>query len=152
MVAARLFMGRMLALLRNSHGKKIILLDKDFFLDLNWFCVFLCQFNGKVLLPSPKREKQVYVDACLVGIGAKFDNQVYAAKLPFIGHGLSIVHYEMINIVVAFNLWGREWSNCNVKVYCDNEAVVTCISSHKIKDAYLMTCVRNLWLMAARYN
>ena len=94
----------------------------------------------------------MYVDACLVGIGAKFDHQVYAARLPFIGEGLSIEHYEMINIIVAFNLWGREWRNCNVKVYCDNEAVVTCIRSHKIKDSFLMTCVRNLWLMAAQYN
>ena len=101
-MAARLFMGRMLALLRENHGKKSIKLSRDFYLDLNWFCEFLRQFNGKVLLPSPKRVIEVYVDACLISIGAKFDRQVYAAKLPFLGDGLTIVQFEMINIVAAF--------------------------------------------------
>ena len=43
---ARIFLNRMLALLRNNHNVDKILLNQPFFKDLAWFNTFLHEFNG----------------------------------------------------------------------------------------------------------
>ena len=128
-------------------------LTREFYKDLNWFSKFLQDFNGKVFYSSKQPEIQVYVDACLTGLGAIWNSQVYAANWPpYFYHSIGIVHLEMLNVFVALKLWGKFWHNSTVRVHCDNTAVVSVLNTHRTRDMHLLACCRNIWLLLAKYN
>ena len=64
----------------------------------------------------------------------------------------SIVHLEAANTLKAFKLWAHYWKNSKLIIWCDNLAVVQAFTFHKIKDVWLMACVRNKWQFTATYN
>ena len=100
----RFFINRMLALLSNNHHRDKTLLNQPFFQDLSWFNTFLCNFNGTMYYDKKFPSSQVYLDACLTGLGGHYDSMVYALEIPF-GYGsYDICHLEMLNIVVASKL------------------------------------------------
>ena len=43
---------------------------------------------------------------------------------PAPGFETSIIHLEMVHIVVALRVWGYFWQHSHIMVYCDNLAVV----------------------------
>ena len=149
---ARMFMGRMLSLLRAHHAKRTIVLNQDFFRDLAWFNAFLPQFNGIVLI---KRQATgaITLDASPYGLGARFGNEVYAYALCDRDvNNLSIIHLEMLNVLVALRCWEERLANTVVDIWCDNLGVVQSLSHFRIRDPFLMACARNIWLVAARSN
>ena len=88
----------MLGLLRNNE-QNIHLID-TFQYDIAWFNVFLDKFNGKTMIHNQRFPQiHAFVDAFLSGVGAIWDDNVYAATyLPGITDNLSIVHLELINV------------------------------------------------------
>ena len=154
-VPARIFINRMLDLFRKNFHKKKIHLSSEFFKDLQWFKKFLPQFNGTTIYKKPiiAEADALHLDACLTGIGGIWHDRVYSSPAPVIpGFDLKIVHLEMINVLVALRIWGRFWQHSQVKIYCDNLAVVQVVASSKTKDSFLGACIRNLWLVAAHFD
>ena len=123
---SRLFVNRMLALLRSSHNDHHIQLMDMFKRDIAWFNVFLDRFNGKTMIHNQGSPQiHAFVDASLSGVGAIWEDNVYAATYPpGFTQNLSIDHLERINIWVMLNIWGKYWGHKLVKIWCDNEAVV----------------------------
>ena len=70
-----------------------------------------------------------------MGLGGRYENLVY--HLPVVKHYLSIIHLEMINILVAVRIFGHIWHRKLVLVKCDNEAVVQVLTSGKSRDPFL---------------
>ena len=62
---------------------------------------------------------------------------------------LSIVHLEMINILVAIRVFSHMWHRQLILVKCDNDAVVQVLNAGRTKDPFLATCARNIWQEAA---
>ena len=154
-VPARIFINRMLELFRNNSHKKKIHLSTSFFQDLAWFQKFLPHFNGTTIFRKPHipESEALHLDACLSGMGAIWRNRVYSTPVPAIpGFDLKIVHLEMMNIIVALRLWGPLWQHSQVKIFCDNEAVVQVVASSRTKDPFLGACIRNLWLITAIFD
>ena len=147
---ARIFMGRMLATFRNGHKSALIYLDSEFFKDLNWFNMFLNTFNGCVFI-NKQEHFTLYVDASFMGIGGIFNNNVYAYHIPDCAK-YSIVHLELINVLVAVRRWSMVFANSVVKVYCDNASVVAALNNYRIKDDLMLLMVRNIWLELATHN
>ena len=86
-------------------------------------------------------------------MGAKFANKVYSFPiLSTLKQVCTIVHLEAVNIVVALRTWSTLLQNSKCTVYCDNMAVVECFTSHRIRDPFLMACVRTSWLTCAKSN
>ena len=95
----------------------------------------------------------MYVDACLTGVGAVWDDRVYAAPLIDVFNGKGgIVHFEMLNILLALRLWSHHFSHSHVIIYCDNEAVVQVIQTGKSKDMFLNQTLRNIWLLCSSWD
>ena len=132
--------------------QKIVTLSPEFFRDLNWFCTFLKQFNGVVYYDPRPIQAELHLDACLTGMGGIFENQCYALPIPKDFHQYSIVHLEMLNIVVALKVWATQWSKKKLRIKCDNMAVVEVLTSGKTKDNILAICARNVWLLCAIFN
>ena len=77
---------------------------------------------------------------------------VYSLSIPLGFRDYTIVHLELLNIVVAAKIWTQHWSNQKIQIFCDNMAVVEVLTTGKTRDVTLATCARNLWLIAALYN
>ena len=154
-VPARVFINRMLELFQNNSHKKKIYLSPSFFQDLAWFKKFLPHFNGTTIFKKPHipESQALHLEACLSVMGAIWHNRVYSTPVPAIpGFDLKIVHLEMMNIIVALRLWGRLWQHSQVKIFCDNEAVVQVVASSRTKDPFLLACIRNLCLITTIFD
>ena len=142
----------MLSLLTTNHHRDKILLDPPFFQDLSWFNTFLCNSNGTPYYDKKFSSAQVYLDACLTGLGGHFDSMVYTLEIPFGYKNYDICHLEMLNIVVASKLWALYWKDKKIQIHCDNMAVVQVLNTGRARDHILATCPRNIWIIAATYN
>ena len=78
---SRTFLNRMLDLFRSAGKQRKITLTNPFLQDLSWFQSFLPQFNGVTFFDHPKIHGEIFLDASLVGLGAIFQNEVYAIPL-----------------------------------------------------------------------
>ena len=95
----------------------------------------------------------MFVDASLQQVGGIWNNKVYSCDiLQRIKDLVSIVQLEAANIMLAGRLWGNEWANCKVNIWCDNLSVVHACQSQRIKDNWLMACCRTLWYISAKHN
>ena len=66
--------------------------------------------------------------------------------------GYNIVQLEILNILVACKVWANHWANKQIKIWCDNLAVVEVLNSGKSHDETLATCARNIWMLSAMYK
>ena len=92
---------------------------------------------------------QVHLDACLTGMGAIFNSEIYSIKLPDKFHTENIATLEMLNILVAVKIWAKSWEKKTLKIFCDDEAVVSVLSSGKTKDDSLAAISRNIAMACA---
>ena len=148
----RIFLNRMLQLLRSMGSNSSTKLTVEFSKDLKWFATFLKQFNGIVHYDVKPVQAELHLDACLTGFGGIFDNQCYALAIPKNFNNYSIVHLEMVNIVVALKIRATQWACKKLHTKCDNMAVVDVFTSGRTKDTILACCARNIWLLSAIYN
>ena len=150
---ARMYINRLLALLRSHHTHTHITPDEGFYLDLCWFIAFLKHFNGVVTFRKQSVSEMVFVDATLTGIGGSWGKRAYSTSIPSeISREVAISQLELYNIVVAMRLWAAAWENKAVCIRCDNESAVSVCNSGRTKDAFMNLCLHNLWLLISRYN
>ena len=149
---ARFFLNRMLFLLRQHASKNYVILNEDFKKDLNWFNTFLFQYNGITFYDNPPIQDKVFLDASLQGMGGAFRNMVYSLPFPKGFKNYTIVHLEILNIVVALKVWGSVWKDHIIEVKCDNMAVVEVLNTGRARDLMLATSARNIWLLTSMYN
>ena len=149
---SRFFLNRLLQILRDQSREKIIKLDHAFQKDVRWFKNFLVQFNGTSLYVKDKVDANIHLDACLTGVGAIFQNEIYQAKIPEKFKHCHIAALEMLNILVALRIWAKKWSGLAIKIFCDNEAVVSVLSTGKTRDPDLATISRNIYMLCAKFD
>ena len=54
--------------------------------------------------------------------------------------------------MIAAKLWGHYWKGCHVQVKCDNLACVYVVNTGRARDAFLLKCAREIWLIAAMHD
>ena len=67
-------------------------LTLDFLQDLNWFQKFTRRFNGTVFFDHRPIKATVELDACLVGLGSRWQDQVYHISTPSTFKNFNIAH------------------------------------------------------------
>ena len=149
---ARIFLNRMLELLRHNYENSVINLTHGFRRDLRWFDRFLRKYNGVSMYCHKNVDHSIEPDACLHGLGAIWKNYVYHLPIPRYYMNLTIVHLEMVNVLVALKAFAAHWSKSRVLIKCDNEAVVRVLSHGRTKDPFLAACARNIWQIAALHD
>ena len=147
---ARYFVNRMLELLRSNYDQAKIKVSHEFKKDLRWFTKFLSTYNGVSIYDHVLASETIELDACLTGLGERWSDFVYHLPVPRNYQNMTIVHMEMVNIVVALQVFGPMWASKRILVKCDNEAVVHVLSAGRTKDPFLGACARNVWLLAAK--
>ena len=150
--SSRFFLNRMLEVLRNSQKRVKIQLTPEFHRDLNWFIEFIPKFNGSAFFVHHNIQYEIELDACLQGLGARCGDQVYAIEIPLNFENMGIVHLEMINILVAIRTWATLWKGKNIRIHCDNQAVVSVLTTGKTRDSRLAAIARNIFMEIAAYD
>ena len=148
---ARIFLGRMLHILRENNKARSITLNQDFKRDIKWFESFLDKFNGVVFF-NDAVVHHIYVDASFAGVGAYFNGRVYAYIIPHCFNVCSIVHLEMLNVLIAIRCWREYVKDSVICIHCDNATVVAALKNYRIKDDFLLLITRNIWLELATAN
>ena len=59
---------------------------------------------------------------------------------------------ELLPIVMASVVWGKEWTDKRVVCHCDNMAVVEILNGGYSKDALLMQLLRSLFFITEHYK
>ena len=134
---ARCFLNRMLEVLRNAKNPQKIDLTPEFMRDIRWFSKFLPLYSGVSMYGHKPIDQVLELDACLTGLGGRWQNQVYHLPIPLGYRSMSIVHLEMGNILVAIRLFAKQWQGVKLLVKCDNEAVVKVLQSGRARDPLL---------------
>ena len=121
--------------------------------DLSWFIQFLLEFNGKVMFSQAKPEYDIFVDACLTGVGAIWKDNAYAASrhLQATWH-LSITQLEMLNVLIALRVFGDAWHHKSICIHTDNKAAIYSLEKGCIKDKFMQAVGRSVWLIAAIFD
>ena len=149
---ARVFLNRMLELLRSSHPTQPIALTSDFKLDLRWFATFLPWYNCVSLYDHRPMDMALDLDACLTGFGGRCGIFVYHLGIAHGFRNWSTVHLEMVNILLAIKLFANLWASRKILIRSDNQAVVTVLRSGKTCDAFLAASARNIWYVTTIHD
>jgi hypothetical protein len=149
---ARLFVNRIIGLLKIAPDQGFVHVGVDFQRDLQWFMAFSHLYNGFTRFDNIVNviDYEVYVDASFRGLGGCFNNKVY--KLNIDGHGQNIAHWEALNVLLALRTWANIFASRTIRVHCDNAAAVAIFNTSRGSDLVLQAIARNIWLLAASYD
>ena len=64
----------------------------------------------------------------------------------------TIVHLEMVNILLALHLFASRWTQRRIRVTHDNQAVVHVLRLGRTKDLFLAACAFNIWFCPAKFD
>jgi hypothetical protein len=148
MKPARLFVNRILALLRDMGPAASVAIDEGIRQDVRWFIVCAHAANGTVsIYKCLQPQTDIFVDASLSGLGGGALNAfVYRAPLSP-RPGWSIAHWEAINVFVALQVFSAFISGRRVMVWCDSRVAVAILHSGHECDPLLHTIARNIHLL-----
>ena len=101
----------MIDTLKSAKNSKYIKLGQEFRKHILWFNTFLTQFNGTVFF-NPNPVAGVFeIDACMEGLGGRFNKQVYYVSMAQSKAQYNICHLEMLNVLVSLRVWGKEFKD-----------------------------------------
>jgi len=153
----RTFLRRIFDLLATvAHPDHYIRLSAGFRSDLMWWKLFLGEWNGISLTRAIGKQfadVSVFSDASgNWGCGAYSGSQWF--QLPWTGKVVEqqIAVKELIPVVVAAVVWGKQWKGLDVKCHSDNQAVVAVMQTRTSRDPNIMHLLRCLSFMEARFE
>ena len=154
---SRVFLNRVLELLRSFGPNQTIVLSESFRKDIRWWSKFVSKFNGVSFIPSPtwnEPDVTFATDSCLVSCGGHCLKDYFHTPFPRVitVQNLPIHCLELLAVLVGVRCWGYLCQGLKLQIYCDNESAVSVINSGRTQDPFMGTCIRELWLEVSRHN
>jgi hypothetical protein len=144
---ARVFVNRILALLRKMGNATKVAIDEGTKRDLQWFIACAHAINGTVSIYRCRRPRiDIFVDASLSGLGGVLSNYVYELAIHHKPE-YCIAHWEAINVLVAIRTFSHFIKQKSVTIWCDNLVAVNILNSGRGRDPIAYNIARNLWLL-----
>lgn len=159
-VPGRAFLRRLIALTKGvSKPHFRIRMNSQARLDLNAWCEFIDNFNGKSMFINDdwqnSHKLNLYTDAAgKFGYGAVFGTKWFYGTWEDLSlqQDYNITFKELFPIVIAVETWGQALANQSILFHSDNIAVVEIINKISSKDTSVMCLVRRLVLACLRHN
>ena len=153
----RIFLRRMIqtanSVTRLDHWVR---LGMEFRSDLWWWLSFLELWNGRAKLRAQARPDQGIVVTSDAsgnwGCGTAWGRQWIQHKWDTQWLDINIAAKELLPIVLACAIWGRQWHHQNVLVRCDNMAVVTVWAAQSSKHQLIMHLLCCLHFICAYFE
>ena len=155
--ASRVFLNRMLELLRSMRERNTVKLSESFIKDLLWWNKFVHTYNGVSFIPDSvwsEPDIAFSTDSSLKGTGGICGFEFFHATYPdtILLQQLPIHCLEMISVLIAVRIWGHHFPGLKVQIFCDNEAVVSVINSSRTKDPFMGACLREIWFSVSTHG
>ena len=154
----RVFIAQILRLLwQATFNHHHINLNSEFRKDIQWWCRFLRAYSGVSMITSNNCSSpgEVFTtDACLTGCSGICERYYFHAEFPeFITiQRLDINSLEVLTTVVALKLWGHLWRGLRLNGRCNNEVAVTALNSGRCRNAFVSSCLREVYFLAATHE
>ena len=155
----RTFLRRLLDLLKAAHKypqEAILRLNLESRSDILWWYTFITSWNGLSIMRALNKsypEITVTSDASgSWGCGAHWQNLWFQHPWDDTTRHHNITVKELIPIVISVAIWGESWANKTVLCRCDNEAVVSILTTGTSKEKDAMALLRCLFFFAAHFN
>jgi len=151
----RVFLSRMIRL--STVAKQLdhhVRLNQAFRSDLEWWFRFLSKWNGVLLIWDDQQPSYVVTSDASGswGCGAFWQSQWFQVQWPENFPSFHITVKELIPLVIAAAVWGRQWGKQHVQFKSDNAAVVSIINGGYSKDQEIMHLMRCLHFLSARFH
>jgi hypothetical protein len=132
-------------------------LNNAFHSDLQWWHLFLEDWNGTALCSSVVQwppAGTITSDASgRRGCGAFTEKgEWFQFCWPASWANVHITVKELLPIVVACAVWGHQWRGATVQCLCDNAAVVAIVKSDTSRDSLVMHLMRCLFFFTASHH
>ena len=118
--------------------------------------MFYNSYNGITILIIPElvrgSEINLFTDSSRVGFGETFKSQWIQGTWPDRWTILNVALLEFHPIFLLLSMFAKDLAHSYVTLNCDNYAVAEIINKLSSKDSLIMTVVRNLVLLALKYN
>ena len=154
----RIFLRRLINL--STHASKLhhwLHISEEVQADLAWWVVFLPSWNHRTMMYSsaePQSPEIIFASDASGdwGCGACWGNSWI--QLPWTEEWLpvSIAAKELIPIVLACAVWGKQWQGKHVLVWSDNMSVVLVITGLSSRDPLLTHLLRLLYFFLATHS
>ena len=153
----RIFLRHIIETMESArHADHWVRLNSSFRSDVIWWDSFLTDWNGVSMLWSRQAAAPAFVvtsDASgSWGCGALQGSHWF--QIPwnqdFVAEPIHVK--ELLPVVVAAFLWGKNWCSCIVEFVCDNMAVVEVLNRGYSRDKSIMRLLRSLFFVAAKFN
>ena len=132
-----------------------ICLNREFRVNLAWWCLFLKSWNGVGLLGDYRLSpgEELTLDASGTwGYGAWSGTSWFQYSWSEEAQDQYIVVKELISIVIAVAVWGCRSKGHSIMSYCDNTVVVAVLNAHSCQDKHLMHLLRCLFFCKAYWR
>lgn len=154
----RPFMRRLFDLLKGANRfLSFLRINKHCQLDISWWREFLPAWDGVYFfdLPeyAPLPDFSLRSDASgSKGFGVYYNGEWFNGAWSAQQQPLGIAYKELFPITIAYHVWAREWSRKRIWFWCDNESIVSVITSGTSKDGNIMHLLRTIFLTTLQHN
>jgi Reverse transcriptase-like len=123
---------------------------KDVKADVHWWQIFCTPWNRVRLLNPSLPSIVVHSDASgWKDIGRVCLSKFFSSRMPHRYQDRDIQFKEAFAILRAILCWGNTWDSHHVTFYCDNQAVVSWLTSGTCRSSHSMPIIRMISMMAA---
>ena len=132
-----------------------ITLNSEARADILWWWQFLPTWNGVAMIQDDivtSHALQLFTDASSLGFGTVYGDQWMSVAWPQSDSVYDINFLELFAIVAAVLTWGAGWSNKQILIYTDNEAITHIWRTRSCRNKDIMRLVRGLFLFTAKTN
>ena len=133
-----------------------IRLNKEARSDVEWWHLFAERWNGVSMMYVARKDScEIIVTSDASGCwgcGAFCGREWFQLRWPGATQESHITVKELVPIVLAAAVWGREWKGKCVMSYCDNSAVVAIVNKGDSKEPEAMHLLRCLAFLKAKFQ
>jgi hypothetical protein len=138
---ARLFVNRILALLRDMDEATSIAIDEASKQDLQWFIACARAVNGTVSIYKCLQPRGCFTSWSRGVLGASVYTHTFSPR-----PGWSIAHWEAINVFDALQVFSHLVQGQLVTIWCNSRVAVSVLMAGRGQDPILHAVARNIWL------
>ena len=153
----RIFTRRLFDLSKTvRHLNHHVRLSREAEADVNWWLSFCSDWNHRSVFYDDNwtygSKLTLSTDASGVGVGGQFGRRWFSRALSSFEESSSICFRELLAVVAACYCWGSLLAGRRVLLECDNESVVHCMNNGTSKCVNVMSLMRKLFFVAAKFN
>ena len=153
--AGRTFVRRLIELLAVFEKREHwVRLNDSMRSDLTWWLTYMEGWNGISVLPiAGAPTVPLVTDASGTwGCGAHWNTHWFQWEWEGRSREWHIAPKELLPILFALVVWGRQWVGRRVECQCDNMAVVVVINSGRSRDKVIMHLLRCMFFVVAQLD